>query len=136
MDFAIIKEELQFKASRSSGSGGQHVNKVATKVILSLNIPASKGLSEEEKKSILTKLANRINQEGILSVQSQNSRSQAQNRREALDKLQFYLEEAIKVPKKRKPVKMPRAIKEKRLRDKQFKSEKKEWRGKISPDDY
>ena len=83
-DFRLNKEqihrELQFKAVRSGGAGGQHVNKVSTKVELSFAIPSSEGLSDAEKERILLKLKSRLNNEGVLVLKCDEARSQHKNK--------------------------------------------------------
>jgi len=79
MNFDKVLNEVNFSFSRSSGAGGQHVNKVATKVTLHFDIAQSKGLSPIEKEQILSKLSNKINKEGVLVLYADSSRSQHKN---------------------------------------------------------
>lgn len=127
-DIQLLETELQFKTSRSGGSGGQHVNKVSTKVELDFDIAASRILNEDQKALLLEKLASRITNEGVLQIVSQSERSQLRNKKAALDKFQELLLDAFKVQKKRKPTKTPKAVKEKRLLAKKMKSEIKKLR--------
>lgn len=120
--------EIEFRTSRSSGKGGQHVNKVDTKVELRFDVMASELLSEEEKARITGKLGNRITSEGILQVVSESERTQLLNKKEAVERFHNLLEESIKVPRKRKPTKKPKKAKEKRLKDKKIRSEVKNQR--------
>jgi ribosome-associated protein len=120
--------EIEFRTSRSSGKGGQHVNKVDTKVELRFDVMASELLSEEEKARITGKLGNRITSEGILQVVSESERTQLLNKKEAVERFYNLLEEGIKVPRKRKPTKKPKKAKEKRLKDKKIRSEVKNQR--------
>ncbi len=131
MNFTIIKSEIRFKTSRSSGSGGQHVNKVATKVQLIWKIKATKGLSEKELALVEKRLVSKINTSGELMISVQESRSQARNKRLAIQKLEALLTKAIKVVKKRKPTPIPKGIVEKRLKNKQIRKEVKKNRQKI-----
>merc|ERR1712151_99684 len=110
-----LERECKFKASRSSGSGGQHVNKVATRVELFFNIGASKLLSEEEKGKIRIHLKNRINKEDILVISSQATRSQALNKAKVFKKFEKLIQEALKPEQKRKEVKTLTANPKKRL---------------------
>ena len=86
IDESLIKE-LKFKAIRSSGSGGQHVNKVASKVELQFDVQNSSLLNEEEKEILLEKLKNRLSKEGILVLQCGESRSQHKNKTLVIDRL-------------------------------------------------
>lgn len=127
---AKLASELVFIASRSSGPGGQNVNKVNSKVTLKFDVTHSLVLSLEERKVILEKLASRITKEGILFITSQDSRSQAQNKDAALAKFDELLIKAFAIPKVRKPSKPSKAAKRKRVDMKKRHSEKKQWRQK------
>jgi len=124
-----LNHELSFTFSRSSGPGGQNVNKVNTKVTLRFSIADSHLLDEEQKVLLINKLENRINKDGDIVIISQSTRSQLQNREEAIQKFYDLLNEALKKKKKRKPTKPTRLSKEKRLKDKKIQSEKKTFRG-------
>lgn len=119
---------MVIKPVRSSGPGGQHVNKVATKIDLRFNIPESQGLDEAEKTRILKKLASRLNADGVLIIQAAETRSQFRNRQIALARLKSMLEESLKRPKKRKPTKPSKSSVEKRLKSKKRQAEKKQSR--------
>lgn len=123
-----IVPELKFSASRSSGPGGQHVNKVSTKVSLRWDLNSSQILSLDQKKIIQVKLKDRISKEGVLILHADSSKSQYRNKNEAILKLDQLLKEAFKEDKKRKPTKPSKSAKEKRLKDKQLASKKKELR--------
>jgi ribosome-associated protein len=123
-----FSSEAVFSASRSSGPGGQAVNKINTKVELRFSIANSLLLNEAEKAIVLEKLANRINNEGELLVVAQNDRSQLANKINAQEKLNELIESALKKEKKRIPTKTPRGVIEKRLKDKKIKSEHKNLR--------
>lgn len=129
-----LLQELQFKAVRSSGSGGQHVNKVSTKIELSFDVANSTALSEEEKERLLSKLGSRLSKTGILLVQCDESRSQLQNKERAIKRLLTLLKDALKVAKKRKKTKPTKAAVEKRLQAKKRASEKKVNRSKPTLD--
>ena len=120
--------ELQFAFSRSSGPGGQHVNKVNTKVELRFNINQSKLLDFLQKEILWKKLKNILTQDGDLLVISQKTRSQLKNKEIAIEKFYKLLNDALKPIKKRKPTKPSRSAKEKRLKDKKALSEKKSRR--------
>lgn len=122
--------EVSFKTSRSGGSGGQHVNKVSTKVELDFDVLESKVLTDEEKALVSEKLASRLTTDGILQVISQSERSQLRNKKVALEKFQELIQACFVVPKKRKPSKVPRRVKEKRLLTKKMKAEIKKLRRK------
>jgi len=120
--------ELVISASRSSGPGGQNVNKVNTKVEARLSIEESNLLSDEEKVLLFEKLANKINKLGELIVVSQSERTQLQNKENAIEKLNLLIANALKVEKKRKKLRIPKSVKEKRLKNKKRTSEKKDKR--------
>ncbi len=122
--------ELNFSASRSSGPGGQHVNKVSTKVELRFHVKNSSLLTPEEKELILEKLSNRINQEGELVLVSQRSRTQLKNKEKVVEKFYELLTDALTPRKKRKPTKPSPQAKEKRLEEKREQAEKKDRRKK------
>ena len=126
----IPEEEIEFQFSRSSGKGGQNVNKVETKVEIRFNIDRSKAFSEEEKEKIKEALASKINQEGDLIIRSEEERSQLKNRRMALEKLNEIIREALKPREERIPTKVPQASKAERLKEKKLISEKKKLRQK------
>jgi len=126
--------EFIFKASLSSGKGGQHVNKVATKVELRWTVVTSQLLDEEEKKIVVEKLASRINSEGVLKIVSQAGRSQFDNKQVTIKKFYALLQKAFIVKKKRKATKPSRAAIEKRITNKKNVSEKKTTRRKVGLD--
>lgn len=123
MDQEQILKELNFKAVRSSGPGGQHANKTATRVELSFDIQNSEALDEDEKNRLFRKLSNRINNEGILKMASEVSRSQHSNKEIVIQNFINELKEALKKPKKRKKTKPTKASKIKRLKQKKRKAE-------------
>ena len=126
MDERDFTGELHYSASRSSGPGGQHVNKVSTRMELRFHIASSALLSEAEKELIAEKLANRINAAGELLLVSQSERSQLQNKEKVTEKFYALLARALTPHKKRTPTKPSRASKEERLEIKRQQSEKKE----------
>jgi len=124
LDENIVKE-LKFKAIRSSGSGGQHVNKVSSKVELQFDIMASSFLTEEEKAQLQEKLKTRLTKENILILQCGESRSQHKNKALVIDRFFEVISEALKIEIERKPTKIPKQVKIKRLKSKRQHSEKK-----------
>ncbi|MBC8314678.1 MAG: aminoacyl-tRNA hydrolase [Bacteroidales bacterium] len=126
-----FSSEFSFSASRSSGPGGQHVNKVSTKVELRFDVKKSLLLTPEEKELILEKLVNKINQEGELVLVSQRSRTQLKNKEKVIEKFYELLTGALTPRKKRKPTKLSPEAKEKRLEEKRAQAEKKERRKKV-----
>lgn len=134
MDAQTILHECQFKAVRSSGSGGQHVNKVSSKVELQFNVAQSEGLSEREKIRIQQKLASKLTQEHVLILQAGDTRSQHRNKQLVISRFLTLVKEALKVPKKRKATKPTRASITKRLETKQKNAVKKQLRQKPKLD--
>lgn len=123
-----IMDYLTFKTSRSGGKGGQHVNKVSSKVEVVLHIPSAAFLWDEEKALLMTRLAHRLDTNGNLHVIAQEDRSQLVNKETAVEKLLAILEKALKVDKPRKPTKIPRSVIRKRLENKHSTALKKEMR--------
>ena len=115
MDKKVLLSELKFKAVRSSGAGGQNVNKVSSKVVLSFDLGNSLGLTHDEKELLLTKIATKLTQENILILTSEEDRSQLKNKEVVIKKFLKVIENGLKIPKERKETKIPRAVKEKRL---------------------
>lgn len=130
MDKTILLSELKFKAVRSSGAGGQNVNKVSSKVVLSFDLANSFGLTEEEKELLQTKIANKLTQEAILIITSEEDRSQFKNKEIAIKKFLKVIENGLIVPKERKEIKVSRRAKEKRLNAKKVMSVLKQNRKK------
>lgn len=126
-----LLKELNFKAVRSSGAGGQHVNKVSSKVELSFTIEDSLGLSDKEKALLLKNLANRLSREHTLILSSQESRSQHRNKELVTERFFNLLAQALVVPKVRKATKPKKAAIAKRLDAKKQQAEKKENRKKF-----
>lgn len=126
-----FEPELDFTASRSSGPGGQSVNKVNTKITLRFDIDNSHLLSEEEKEKLKKKLSNKISNDNILIVSAESERSQLRNKEEAISKFYQLLKDAFKQQKKRKKTKPTKASKEKRIKQKKIQAEKKKTRQKL-----
>lgn len=125
-----LEREFVFQTSRSSGPGGQNVNKVNSRVELRFDIPGSELLTAEQKEMLQRKLASRLTSAGVLIVSSQESRSQADNRDRAVQKLYTQLARALMPVKKRKPTRPTRASEEKRLQRKKRQAEKKAQRSR------
>lgn len=121
--------ELSFRFSTSSGPGGQHVNKSATKVTLLFDVAHSPSLPDEVRQRLLKKLDNRIDKDGVLQLHVQSSRSQHRNRDTAVSLFQQLLADALKKQKKRRRTKPSAAATEKRLTEKKMRSERKRERG-------
>lgn len=130
MDTEKIISELKFKAVRSSGAGGQNVNKVSSKIVLSFDLGNSKALSIEEIAILEEKLASRLTNEKILILNSDEDRSQLKNKENAIKRLLQLLRQNLVVPKERKVTKVPKAVIKKRIQNKRNLSEKKESRRK------
>jgi ribosome-associated protein len=130
MDWGRILQELTFRTSRSSGAGGQHVNKTETRVEVIFHINDSLGLNEEEKIRIHQKLASRIYDSGELVSVASKSRSQATNKDHATERLRLLLEKALQPEKKRVRTKPSPESKEERLQEKKRNAEKKATRKK------
>lgn len=133
-DINQLTKELKFKASRSGGKGGQNVNKVSTKVELNLDVPNSLSLTEDQKETIQIKLSARINNEGILQIVAQKERSQLKNKKAVLAKFKELIEKAFFVQKKRRPTKVSKGAKERRLKAKKRNSDIKKSRNKNVDD--
>ncbi len=129
-DLETLQQEINFKAVKSSGPGGQHVNKTASKVVASFDIPNSRAINEEEKTLLLNKLSSRLSKEGVLNLESSSSRSQHKNKDVVIDRMMEVILGALKKSKPRKKTKPSKASKLKRLREKKMRSEKKDQRQK------
>lgn len=126
----VFYSELNFQASRSSGPGGQNVNKVNSRMTLFFNVPKSQVLSEAEKELLTSKFSNKMDKEGNLQFDAQSSRSQLENKKIVVLKFNEFLEKAFEKKKKRKVTRPSKAAKEKRLKAKRVRSEKKAMRNK------
>jgi len=120
--------EWNFKTSRSSGAGGQHVNKVNTRVELYFPVTGSNLLSDDEKQALQRYAPNKISNDGYLQLASEQSRSQLKNREDVINKFYNLLEKAFQRRKKRIPTAPSKAVKEKRLEMKKQQSQKKQLR--------
>jgi ribosome-associated protein len=123
-----LSGELIYSSSRSSGPGGQNVNKVNTRIELRFNITVSASLNDEEKAKIQSALGNRINKEGFLILVSQTERSQIANKKKVTERFYKLLQKALMPVKKRKPTRPTLASKERRIESKKLLSRKKALR--------
>jgi ribosome-associated protein len=130
METDKIVSELNFKAVRSSGAGGQNVNKVSSKVVLTFDLNASRALSEEEKELLAAKLASKLSSENILTLNCDDDRSQLRNKDSVIKRFLELITKSLQVPKKRKATKIPRSVIEKRIKAKRTLSEIKQNRRK------
>lgn len=128
MQIDLLLKELNFRTARSSGPGGQHVNKVATKVEVLFNVYESSALTENEKELLKERLSQRISEKGILIVKDESTRSQHRNKTLVIDKLIALLQENLKIRRPRKQTKIPKNVIEKRLKAKKLKALRKQDR--------
>ena len=131
MKLAIITSELNFKAVRSSGAGGQNVNKVSSKIILIFDVATSQGLDENEKLLLHTKLKTKISQENLLILTCDEDRSQFKNKKIIIKRFFEMLEKALVLPKVRKATKISKSANEKRIQEKKKAGEIKAGRKKL-----
>lgn len=131
MNKEILLSELNFKAVRSSGAGGQNVNKVASKMVLIFDVFSSVGLNEEEKVRLQSKLKSKISQENLLILTCDEDRSQLKNKKIITQRFFDLLEKALQVPKARKATTVSKSAKEKRLQEKKKAGEIKANRRKL-----
>ncbi len=130
MDQERIISELNFKAVRSSGSGGQNVNKVSSKVVLSFDLFNSRTLSEDEKILLGQNLESRLTNDKILILNCDEDRSQLKNKEIVIKRFLQIIKQGLIVPKERKATKVPKSVIRKRIQNKRNLSEKKQNRRK------
>ena len=130
MDLVHLQKEVQYKAIRSAGPGGQHVNKVSSKIVLTFDVSSSQAITPEEKQRLIEKWESRLSKELQLQLTCDESRSQIQNKTRVWKRFLLLLESALAVPKTRKETKIPKSAIRKRLKDKQSWSETKKLRRK------
>jgi ribosome-associated protein len=118
MDIEKIIKELNFKAIRSGGAGGQHVNKVSSKVVLFWDVSKSENLTDEEKELIIKNLHSKLTKDGVLILSCDESRSQHKNKEIVIARLIGLLSSGLKIPKARKATKPSRSSNQKRLETK------------------
>ena len=130
----IPRSELEFRTSRSSGPGGQHVNKTSSRVEILWNIVHSVALDAEQRDLLLARLASRLSEDGAVRVVASDTRSQLRNRQTAERRLGELIARSLTVQKKRKPTRKPRAANEARLTEKKKHSDKKRNRQQRAPE--
>jgi ribosome-associated protein len=130
METEKLISELNFKAVRSSGAGGQNVNKVSSKVVLTFDLNISKALSEEEKSLIVSKIPSRFTADNLLILNCDEDRSQLKNKTIVIKRFIEIIRNALIIPKIRKVTKVPKSIIRKRIKDKKNISEIKQNRRK------
>ena len=130
MEKQKIISELSFKAVRSSGAGGQNVNKVSSKVVLTFDLKNSQALTEEEKLLVETKLSSRLTTDSVLILNCDEDRSQFRNKEIVIKRFLELIKNALLIPKERKPTKIPKSVIRKRIKDKKNISEIKKTRRK------
>lgn len=134
-ELAIPRSEIRYRATRSGGPGGQHVNTSSTRIELEFDVAGSTSLNEAQRARIMERLGTRIDGSGSLRLSSSGSRSQHQNREDVTDRLARLLADALKQRKARKRTKVPRAVKEARLQAKKKRAGVKKNRGPVTSDD-
>jgi len=135
MSFTVPLDEIEFRASRSSGPGGQHVNTASTRVEARWNVVESAALTDPQRRRLLDKLGSRIDSNGVLRVVAGERRSQLRNRDAAVERLNRLVQRALHTPKLRKKTKPSRAATEKRIEQKRRRGAQKQRRRPPSPDD-
>ncbi len=134
MEIEKIISELSFKAVRSSGAGGQNVNKVSSKVVLSFDLHHSQALTEEEKLLVETKLSSRLTTDAVLILNCDEDRSQFRNKEIVIKRFLELIKNTLLVPKERKPTRIPKSVIRKRIKDKKNVSEVKKNRRRPNLD--
>lgn len=130
MEIQTILSEVKYKAVRSSGAGGQNVNKVSSKVVLTFDMSNSQALSEEEKLLLETNLQKRLTADLVLILNCDEDRSQLKNKEIVTKRFLDIIKRGLHVPKERKPTKIPKSVIRKRIKDKKSVSEVKKNRRK------
>jgi ribosome-associated protein len=135
VEFVLPEAELQFRASRSSGPGGQHVNQSSTRVEVPWNVRESRSLSPELRERILQRLAGRIDRRGVLRVVASSRRSQLQNRKAAIRRLAALIEDALRGAKPRVPTAPPERARRARIESKRKRAEIKRLRRRVNQEE-
>lgn len=125
---SVPLSELRFRFSTSGGPGGQHANRAATRVTLHFDVAASPSLDDDSRARLLEKLSHRLDKQGILHIQVQETRSQKQNRAIARSRFMLLLSQALTESKERVATKTPKSVAEKRLTEKKKQSRRKQER--------
>ena len=133
-ELTLPASDLKWRAVRSSGPGGQNVNKVSTKVELRFDLPATRALTEPVKARLSRLASSHLDAEGLLVITAQSARSQRQNLQQALELLAQYIRRALVVPRKRKQTRPTAGSRVRRLQTKRLVSEKKQGRKRVSGD--
>ena len=133
-DLSIPDAEVRFSAARSGGPGGQHVNKVNSRVILEFNVRQTSALTQYQKRKIAERASHRMNQQGILKLQAQRHRTQSANRADLMEKFVEVLRDALRPVKSRVPTRVPHRVREKRLEQKKLRTRVK--RVRQTPKDF
>jgi ribosome-associated protein len=128
---AIPRAELEYRATRAGGAGGQHVNTSSTRIELRWNVTQTTSLDDERRARVQARLSTRIDGEGWLRVVASARRSQQQNREAAEERLVALVRGALTVPKRRRPTRPTRASQEERIREKRKRSETKRRRREL-----
>jgi ribosome-associated protein len=131
----IPRAELTFRATRSAGPGGQHVNTSSTRVELLWDVAGSPSLEEAQRALLLDRLGRRVDSRGVLRLVEARSRSQHQNREAAVERFTALLEAALKPRRVRKKTRPPASLREERLREKKRRSEVKRGRSRPGPEE-
>lgn len=129
--YSLPRSELRFRASRSGGPGGQHVNTTSSRIQLSWDVAGSPSLSDRRRQLLLARLASRLDDRGVLQLTVDTHRSQHRNREEAVARLAALVGEALRPVKRRKATRPTAASKEKRLRQKKRRADVKKLRGRV-----
>ncbi len=132
---SIPESELAFRFSRSSGPGGQHVQRSDTRVELLFDVANSPSLSEEQRSRIMARLAGQIDGQGVLRVVSATTRSQLENREQAVRRFRDLLASALRQRRRRLATRPSKAAREARLAEKRLRSQRKQARGRVGGDE-
>lgn len=132
---SIPRAELDYRATRAGGPGGQHVNTSSTRVELLWNVATSPSINDDQRALLMQKLRKRIGEDGVLRLASSVERSQYQNKEDVTSRFARMIADSLRVPKPRKKTKVPRSVKEARLKAKKNRSRIKQFRGKVDRDE-